>query len=457
VSIRVNDSAGAASNEAALTVAVANVAPTVALTGASTAGDGETKTYAFTVTDPGSDSSAVAPGYPRCGANGTLVPGSLQSTSSGGTFQCKFAAAGATASSVVAIKVTDSDGAASAEATIPVAVASAPAPPDTRADVALTKIESADPLPVGSALTYTLTVTNNGPATAENVRVVDPMPSGLTATSVSTTLGTCSGSTAVTCSLGSLEKSARATVQIAVQPAAVGSLVNTAAVTSTSPDNVATNNTATVETTVGPPGTVAVPVVPDTGPPHDVSRLRLRRGTTWLRLSWGLPTDKDLAGVVVTRTTSGSAKKLTLFRGRALGFTDRRVRAGARYSYRVRTYDTAGNTSRGVVAAGSPLQLPLFAPPPNARVASPPLLRWRPVKRASYYNVQLFRNGQKLLSAWPRTPMLRLQSRWRFARHAFALSPGTYRWYVWPGYGERSLSHYGGLLGQSAFTVTRAA
>jgi hypothetical protein len=262
--------------------------------------------------------------------------------------------------------------------------------------------------------------------------------------------------------LGSIDKSARVTVRITTQPAAAGSIVNTAVVTSPTPDAVSANDTSTVTTTVGAPGTptttagaTPTPAAPDVEPPHEVAGLRLRRAPTSLRLSWRLPTDTDLAGVVITRSTSGSTRKLTVFRGRATAFTDRRVRPQTRYSYRVRTYDATGNMSRGVGAAGTPLLLPLFAPPPNARITSPPLLRWRPAKGAAYYNVQLFRNGQKLLSAWPRSPMLLLRSKWRFARREYELSPGIYRWYVWPGYGQRSPAHYGALIGQSAFTVTR--
>jgi hypothetical protein len=108
------------------------------------------------------------------------------------------------------------------------------------------------------------------------------------------------------------------------------------------------------------------------------------------------------------------------------------------------------------VVSGAPRLLALFAPPPNAHVLSPPLLRWLPAKSASYYNVQLFHNGQKVLSAWPRSPMLRLRSTWRFQRREYRLAPGAYRWYVWPAYGRRALARYGSLLGQSAFSVAPA-
>ena len=43
----------------------------------------------------------------------------------------------------------------------------------------------------------------------------------------------------------------------------------------------------------------------------------------------------------------------------------------------------------------------LLAPAAGARVSSPPLLAWRPVARAVYYNVQLYRGAVKVLSTWP--------------------------------------------------------
>ena len=35
------------------------------------------------------------------------------------------------------------------------------------------------------------------------------------------------------------------------------------------------------------------------------------------------------------------------------------------------------------------------------------------------------------------------------------LSPGSYRWYVWPGFGARAAVDYGELLGFSSFTIVR--
>ena len=58
VSVQVKDSTTREQHDTQ-TVTVANVAPTVVLTGAATADEGQTKTYSYTVTDPGAD--AVRP------------------------------------------------------------------------------------------------------------------------------------------------------------------------------------------------------------------------------------------------------------------------------------------------------------------------------------------------------------------------------------------------------------
>ena len=85
----------------------------------------------------------------------------------------------------------------------------------------------------------------------------------------------------------------------------------------------------------------------------------------------------------------------------------------------------------------------------------PPLLRWKRVRRATYYNVQLYRKGRKVLTRWPRRASLQLRRRWRYGGKPRYLAPGRYRWYVWPGYGRRSAHKYGRLLGKSHFTVVR--
>ena len=93
----------------ALSVHVNNVAPTVTFTTApATANEGDTKTYTYSVTDPGSlDTFTVDATYPKCGLHGT-ISGTPTVTASGGSFDCSFP--DGPNSSTVAIKVTDNNG-----------------------------------------------------------------------------------------------------------------------------------------------------------------------------------------------------------------------------------------------------------------------------------------------------------------------------------------------------------
>lgn len=90
-----------------------------------------------------------------------------------------------------------------------------------------------------------------------------------------------------------------------------------------------------------------------------------------------------------------------------------------------------------------------------ARASSSLVLRWKAAAHATYYNVQVYRNGKKVLSAWPSATRLRLRRTWSFAGHRFRLKPGRYRWYVWPGYGSRGVAHYGRVWVSATFKVTK--
>jgi hypothetical protein len=67
--------------------------------------------------------------------------------------------------------------------------------------------------------------------------------------------------------------------------------------------------------------------------------------------------------------------------------------------------------------------------------------------------MQLYRNGQKILSTWPGKARQPLTRQWSYAGHRYALRRGLYVWYVWPGFGPRAKSRYGQLLGQGTFRV----
>jgi hypothetical protein len=89
-------------------------------------------------------------------------------------------------------------------------------------------------------------------------------------------------------------------------------------------------------------------------------------------------------------------------------------------------------------------------------VGRPPLLEWARDPRARYYNVQLFRGKRKIITVWPTVPRYQLKMRWTYRGKRWRLSPGRYRWVVWPGYGPRSRADYGTRIVKSTFVVRRA-
>lgn len=132
----------------------------------------------------------------------------------------------------------------------------------TQADVAITKNASPDPVNQGTNLTYSLQVTNNGPAVAQNVTVSDPLPAQVTFTSVSTTQGTCTytaATTTVSCSLGSLSVGNLAIITINVAASTFSSATlatNTATVSSTTGDPNLVNNTSSFTSTIAAPTSI---------------------------------------------------------------------------------------------------------------------------------------------------------------------------------------------------------
>ncbi len=173
------------------------------------------------------DGSSLAIAAP---ASFTVVLG-VNSNTASGTYISDTATA--SASNIVPGLTTNS-------ATATVLVASA-----NSAEVAITKIGTPNPVSQGGTLIYTLTVTNNGPATATNVTATDILPSSVTYLSVTPPAGgTCSeaGGT-VTCQLGSMTNGMNATITILTIAARQGSVQNTATVTASETDPNPGNNT----------------------------------------------------------------------------------------------------------------------------------------------------------------------------------------------------------------------
>ncbi|MGD1219128.1 calcium-binding protein [Streptomyces krungchingensis] len=125
-------------------------------------------------------------------------------------------------------------------------------PPPPGVDLAVKKTGPAT-VSIGDRPTYTVTVTNNSTtASATGVQVSETLGGPVASiTSVTTTQGTCTRTaTTASCALGTLAPGASATVKIATEPRAGGTLSDRATISATQTDPVPGNNSATATTTV---------------------------------------------------------------------------------------------------------------------------------------------------------------------------------------------------------------
>src|SRR4051794_9689679 len=198
------------------------------------------------------------------------------------------------------------------------------------------------------------------------------------------------------------------------------------------------------------------PKTPAGSPPGDVTDLKAKTGSRFVVLSWALPKDAGFDHLVVYRTNlTRGGQETPVYQGASASYRDRGLNNGQRYRYLVVSVDQSGNHSAGVTVVATPIRDLLTAPRDGARVAAPPHLTWVAARTARYYNVQLWHGTKKILSAWPTKNALTLKRRWTYQGQHYRLTRGRYRWYVWPGFGARSLKNYGPPLGTSAFQLVR--
>jgi HYR domain len=195
--------------------------------------------------------------------------------------------------------------------------------------------------------------------------------------------------------------------------------------------------------------------VSDSVPPPPPTDVIVRGDTASVKLRWRLPADRDIAGTEIVRYPGA----FVVFHGTGTSFTDTDIKAGGSYRYLISSYDWADNRARPIPVHTSAAKAKLAEPQDWAQLTQPPLLAWAPVSAADYYNVQLWAIGKgasrKVLSIWPTSTRVQLASRWAFGGKKYALAPGRYRWYVWPGLGQLSDGRYGDLIGSHVFVVVK--
>lgn len=235
-------------------------------TNATTAPAGSTITYTLTLTNAGPNAASnvvvtdVLPasllflsinapaGFtcttPAVGANGTITCNAATFANGANvTFTLMVrVASGATTGSVtnsasVSSSTSDPNGGNSTGASGAVTLAPA------SADLSITKTTGAASVTTGHVITYTITVSNAGPSPATNVVVTDTLPAGLQYVSATPSQGSCSGTTTVTCNMGTLASGANATITLQAQVIATsGTVTNSASVVATESDPNSANN-----------------------------------------------------------------------------------------------------------------------------------------------------------------------------------------------------------------------
>lgn len=120
-------------------------------------------------------------------------------------------------------------------------------------DLAVGLLDAPDPALVNGLLTYTVSVTNNGPSVASGVMVTNTLPLSVVVQAAQASQGTVTfNANVVVVSFGTLTNGGYATATIQVTPTAPGLIVATATARANQFDSNNGNNTATATTTVGP-------------------------------------------------------------------------------------------------------------------------------------------------------------------------------------------------------------
>ena len=232
------------------------------------------------------------------------------------------------------------------------------------------------------------------------------------------------------------------------------------------PDGAGVSVTGTCTDRAGNTASRSFGINYDTTPPA-LDAVAAIAGNRSAVLNWS--SSLDTTSLVIVRAPVGAqGVAQSLAPGLATGFRDTGLRNGVEYRYDFSAADPAGNAAHAAVTV-VPSAHPRLHPRLGASISSPPLLRWTRVTKATYYNVQLYRDdtgaaadaaqpppgSEKILSRWPTKPRFQLRRSWNFGGQRRRLSPGRYWWYVWAGYGPRSKQRFGGQIVNSTFTVTR--
>ena len=133
-------------------------------------------------------------------------------------------------------------------------------PIQTSTDLSIIKTAEPSPALAGGRLNYTLLISNRGPGTAEQVILRDPIPDELDYVELSADNGSTWIPFSGTFLIGDMAAGAsiRLLIRAMISPCAFGTIINTAEVSSNTPDPDLSNNTSTAETPVIPSADLSV-------------------------------------------------------------------------------------------------------------------------------------------------------------------------------------------------------
>ena len=216
------------------------------------------------------------------------------------------------------------------------------------------------------------------------------------------------------------------------------------------------STTRNVPLTVLPPPEASAPPLPPVvvaSLPPNVGVVGVAALDGTLVLTWQPPPGCD--HVVVTRSNSDGSAEKVVYSGEGSRYEDQGLENGIEYRYVIRCVDASGNRSAGVAIVAVPHRNMLRSPKDGAALKKPPKLVWARDAEADYYNLQLLRNNVRIFAAWPTKTTFALKKGWKYQGHKYALRPGRYEWFVWPGVGPRKDATYGTLLGARSFVILR--
>ncbi len=224
--------------------------------------NGPSPATGVTITDPlpsGLSFVSANAGQGSCSASGQTVKCQLGTLLPSGTVLVAITAT--VAASAVETDIANTATATAAEPIARPALLSSdavitpragPSPPAAYADLAIVKKVNHTTARVGQPLTYTIIVTNHGPATAATPTVTDAFAKSVRLVSVRVHGGSCSHGHPIACKLGSIARGTSEQITIVAETTAAGALRNSASVRSATPDPYAANNIARVATNVRP-------------------------------------------------------------------------------------------------------------------------------------------------------------------------------------------------------------